>query len=218
MFASVMPRLPTPLPAPPKRKTIEHRLEELLTALLRGTNETTYSGILRRLMIPKVRRRCFSAQRVHGRNQSFEALNPLYFGKAASISATPGGVPVSSSGLDDYLIERARRAWSKESTSTAMWDARKASYFLVKSIKGWAMNGSAANSEIVFKEIAGPLKDVLTEMEDRMEDRDGAAGDFEDIVTGGAIGRPHSGACIAHSNVPVWYSALQSHSVLIFSL
>ena len=200
VLASVMADLPTLSPAPPKRKTTEIRIVELLGKLLWGTHGTTCLDILRQSMAPRVS----DEGEIIGDSQIKESAGAIrtlrlqirlvledrmavrIVQRGASFSATPAGVPASS--LESYLIDRAKRAWSKE--SAAMWDARKVSYFLVKAIRGWSQTDLDLNKEVILAEIAGVLKDVLMEMEDRVEDQEGPfVGKFEDNVTGAAVGR-----------------------------
>lgn len=115
------------------------------------------------------------------------AMRAVQRGTASSTTHT--GAPASMSTYDDAnMLERAKRAWTKEGAT--VWDARKVAFFLVKAIRAWNESTLPADKECIFEEIAGLLKDVLQEMDDRARDRDfGADKDFNDNDTGGAVGR-----------------------------
>ena len=196
-LASIMSELSTLSPVQAKRKTTEHRIAEALGALLWGSQGTTCLDILRQSLAPRVGSTSTQIKESTGAVRALrlqirlvleDRMAARMLQRNAALSATPAGAPALSPVLESNLIDRARRAWSKE--SSAMWDARKVSYFLVKAVKSWNQTGMTQDKEVIFAEMAGLLKDVLFEMDDRAEDREGTSNtDYDDNVTGSAVGR-----------------------------
>lgn len=196
-LASVMYDLSAISPTPPKRKTTEHRISDILSSLLWGSQGTICLDILRRSLVPgedpsftriKESTGAVRALRLQIRVVLEDRMAARVLQRNAALSATPAGAPALSPVLESHLIDRAKRAWSKE--SSAMWDARKVSFFLVKAVKSWNRAEAAIDKEVIYAEMAGLLKDVLQEMDDRAEDREGTSSiDYDDNVTGAAVGR-----------------------------
>ena len=103
-------------------------------------------------------------------------------------SATPAGTPSSVQSLNKALEERAQRAWKTE--GGGVWDARKIGVYLCRAIREWIAFPGPADKEKIFEEISGLLKDVLEELDDRLEDRESHLDrDFRDWDTGAAVGQ-----------------------------
>ncbi|EJD04692.1 uncharacterized protein FOMMEDRAFT_119898 [Fomitiporia mediterranea MF3/22] len=198
ILSAVMSPLPPLSPGITKRNPVEHRVLKTITALLTGPYATTCLILLRQLLLPvpggdvvtQVRTSlgALRALRQQIRTVLEDRMAMRIVQRGTSSSATPSGAPASAVVLDDYLIERAQRAWTKE--GAAVWDARKVSFFLVKAIQEWNDTAIPTDKERILEEIAGLLHDVLQEMDDRFDDQDFLAGkDFHDADTGGAVGR-----------------------------
>ncbi|KAH8100754.1 hypothetical protein DFH11DRAFT_1670081, partial [Phellopilus nigrolimitatus] len=99
---------------------------------------------------------------------------------SATHAVTPGNVDAS-------LLERAQRAWGKDGAD--VWDARKVGVFLVRAVRAWIASLAPTEKERVFKEVAALLKDVLQEMDERVEDGGETGNGFNDYDTASAVGR-----------------------------
>lgn len=180
--------------------TLEARVIKAISALLNGPYSTTCLILLKRHLLPtataphqtKTAVGAHRALRLHIRRVLEDRLAMFYIARNASSTATPAGAPGVMS-IDAYVLERAQRAWRKE--GNAAWDARKIGFLLSRAVRAWiawpgeghceadlagrekemwkekeAAVGMGMGREKVLEEVAGLLKDVLQEMDDRAED------------------------------------------------
>jgi hypothetical protein len=169
-----------------ERQEIEHQVVKMVSALLGGPYSTAFLILLKRHLGPfpadgtdmalvTSSLGAHRALRLQIRQVLEDRLALLFFSRQTSGTANHAGVPSQIPG-DQYVFERADRAWKRD--SNAVWDARKVSYLLMKSINDWLewtprsldAAASLAGRENVFEEIAGLLKDVLQELDDRGEE------------------------------------------------
>ncbi|KAH8115545.1 hypothetical protein DFH11DRAFT_1585292 [Phellopilus nigrolimitatus] len=144
----------------------------LLRQLLHVTTQiATFLGALRtlRVQIRRVLEDCM-AMRVVQRDTAASATHAV----------TPGNVDAS-------LLERAQRAWGKDGADVR--DARKVGVFLVRAVRAWTASLAPTEKERVFKEVAALLKDVLQEMDERVEDGGETGNGFNDYDTASVVGR-----------------------------
>ncbi|KAH8116664.1 hypothetical protein DFH11DRAFT_1582198 [Phellopilus nigrolimitatus] len=102
----------------------------------------------------------------------------------AASAKTHAGMPGD---VDAPLLGRAQRAWGKGGAD--IWDARKVGVFLVRAVRAWTASLAPTEKERVFKEVATLLKDVLQEMDERVEDGGKTGNGFNDYDTAAAVGR-----------------------------
>lgn len=206
ILSSIMSPLPVISPRPPvttERQSIEHHIIKTITALLSGPYATSSLIILKRLLLPlpssteasdaimakqiKISLGAVRTLRLQVRHVLEDRMAVRYVQRDMSMTATHAGTPSSMMTLDQHLLDRAERAWRKE--GAAIWDARKISFLLVRSIKAWIdIPCSLSNvtcREKIFEEIAGLLKDVLYELDDKEYDQDS---ELDDSDTAGAVG------------------------------
>ncbi|THH07243.1 hypothetical protein EW145_g3510 [Phellinidium pouzarii] len=203
---SPLPLMSIHTPALFKSQSIEGRVVKTIEALLSGPYTTTCLLLLRKLLSPSLpvdRSTYYDTNPEIQVETSLGALRMLhlqirrvledhmamrFMQRDMSFSATHAGTPGSTSALDQQFIERAQRAWKME--GAGIWDARTVGFFLCKSIRAWIFYPLPTEKERIFEEVAGLLRDVLQELEDRGEDRATTLdNDFNDNDTAGAVGR-----------------------------
>ncbi|TDL27131.1 hypothetical protein BD410DRAFT_763455 [Rickenella mellea] len=196
-FMSPLPIISLPLahrsptteaPAPLVEKTVT----EAITSLLQGPYSTTCLILLKKSLLPfpdssqsaetqvRIAVGAHRTLRHHIRGSLEDRLAMLFISRDAARSANHAGAP-GSMALGEYVLERAQRAWKKD--GNAPWDARKIGYLLSRAVKAWISwtpsedakgkdkeESAIVGKEKVLEEVAGLLKDVLQEMDDRAED------------------------------------------------
>ncbi|KAH8114026.1 hypothetical protein DFH11DRAFT_1768736 [Phellopilus nigrolimitatus] len=115
----------------------------------------TSLGVLRtlRVQLRRVLEDCMAMRVV----QRDTAASPTHAG-------TPGD-------LGFPLLERALCAWGRDGAGVR--DAHKVGVFLVRAVRAWTAWTAPAGKERVSEEVAALLKDVLQEMDERVEDGGG---------------------------------------------
>lgn len=214
LLSALMPALPPLTPhasSEHQNDPVEHRLVRTVTALFSGPYSTTCLILLRKLMAPtsmpsagnsfddealsklyldmaKVSRGAIRVLRLQIRQVLEDRMAMRFLQRDIATMATPAGAPGSAQSLSKSLEERAQRAWKTE--GAGVWDARKVGFFLCRSIQVWIAFPAPIDKEKIFEEIAGLLKDVLEELDDRLEDRETTLDrDFRDNDTGTAVGQ-----------------------------
>lgn len=184
---------------------VELRLVRLVALLLSGPYGSTCLILVRKLIAPAgivqdgnlslrdtpdMERVCIGALRVlrlQVRQVLEDRMAMRLVQRDVAATATPAGAPGSFHSLNKALEERAQRAWKSE--GAGVWDARKIGLYLCRSIKAWIAFTGPVNKDRIFEEIASLLKDVLEELDDRLEDRQTIMDrDFRDNDTGTAVG------------------------------
>lgn len=179
MLSTFMSPLPTlsPTASLSDRSPVEYRVVNAISALLSGPYTTNSTILLKRHLVPSLSEDEVKSSlgamrmlRLQIRHVLEDRMAVRYVQRDVSATATHSGAPSSMGSIDEQVIfKRASRGWRKE--GAAMWDARKISFLLVRSIKAWTALPSSpiinTAREQIFEDIAGLMKDVLHDLEDQ---------------------------------------------------
>ena len=175
--------------APPavEQKTSDVGVVKMILALLNGPFSTHCTFLLKNSLLPNesyskdsdhyletLTKTSLGALRMLRLQIRYELENRMAercLQREASLSATHTGAP--SAVPDQHLVERAQRVWHH----VTIWDARKISFLLVRSINAWTkfnIHSPFLNvyKERIFEEVAGLIEDVAVELLDSRSDSD----------------------------------------------
>ncbi|KAH8115123.1 hypothetical protein DFH11DRAFT_147335 [Phellopilus nigrolimitatus] len=184
-------------PATPIDPPTELRVIKIVAAFLKGPYSITSLILLRQLLLPSPSSSnidvatqiatslgALRTLRVQIRRVLEDRMAMRVVQRDTAASATHAGTPGD---VDAPLLERAQRAWGKDGAD--VWDARKVGVFLVRAVRAWTACPAPAEKERVFEEVAALLKDVLQEMDERVQDGGETGNGFNDHDTAAAVGR-----------------------------